>query len=194
LDYYRGMLERLEKALSGRQKQRITDAGRTPSAVLLPVYCKQEQYHLLFTRRTETVKYHKGQISFPGGTYEEGDGTLFDTALREGAEEIGLAADGVELLGELDDTVTSTSSYIISPFVVAIPWPYPFKVNRSEIDEIIEVPIPALMDENCLRRGTELIDGKEFISYFYNYRGKVIWGATARILHQFLQVVSGVME
>jgi 8-oxo-dGTP pyrophosphatase MutT (NUDIX family) len=188
------MLKKLKKALSRRQKQGITDAGRIPSAVLLPVYCKQGQYHLLFTRRTETVKYHKGQISFPGGAYERADDTLFDTALREGAEEIGLAADGVELLGELDDTVTSTSSYIISPFVVAIPWPYSLKVNRSEIDEIIEVPIPALMDENCLRRGTELIDGKEVTSYFYNYRGKVIWGATARILHQFLQVVSGVME
>ncbi len=188
------MLQKLKQALSQRQKQRIIDADRISSAVLLPIYYKQGQYQLLFTRRTETVKYHKGQISFPGGAYEEGDRTLFDTALREGAEEIGLVVDGAELLGELDDTVTSTSSYIISPFVVAIPWPYPFKVSRSEIEEIIEVPITALLDEDCLRRGTEIINGETVPSYFYNYRGKVIWGATARILHQFLHIVSGVIE
>ena len=189
----KAMQQRLRQALSQRQKRRIVDPNRVLSAVLLPLYYKQGEYYLLFTERTETVKYHKGQISFPGGGYEKGDKTLLDTALRECTEEIGLAADEVEVLGELDDIITTTSSYIVSPFVAAIPWPYTFKVNRREVEEIIEVPISALLDENCLRQETEIINGKATTSYFYHYQEKVIWGATARILRQFLHIVAQVM-
>ena len=100
----RAMKQKLRQALSQRQKRHIADASRVPAAVLLPIYHKQGEYYILFTKRTENVKDHKAQISFPGGAYEEGDGTLVDTALRESAEEIGLKAEVVELLGELDDT------------------------------------------------------------------------------------------
>ena len=188
------MKQRLRQVLSQRQKQHIVNTSYEPAAVLLPIYYKNGEYHILFTKRTKKVLKHKGEISFPGGSSQEDDAGLVDTALRECAEEIGLMADKVEILGELDDMATETSSYIISPFVVAIPWPYPFKLNRREIDEVIEVPIPALLDEDCLRRGVEIVDGKEVESYFYNYEGNVIWGATARILHQFLHIVGGVME
>ncbi len=154
----------------------------------MPICEKQGQYYLLFTKRTETVKNHKGQISFPGGAYEERDGTLFDTALRESAEEIGLAAEAAELLGELDDSATTSSGFIISPFVVAIPWQYPFKIDPTEVEEIITVPISALLDKTCLRQETETIDGQVVNTYFYHYQGRVIWGATARILSQFLDI------
>jgi len=189
----RAMKQRLRQALSRRQKQRIVDASRVSSAVLLPVYYKEGQYYVLFTKRTETVKNHKGQISFPGGAYQEGDRSLVNTALRECAEEIGLAADKVEVLGELDDVATTTSSYIISPFVALIPWPYQFKVNGEEAEEIIEVPISALLDRGCLRQETDIIDGEAVTSYFYHYQGRVIWGATARILNQFLDIFVQVM-
>ena len=86
------MKENLRQLLAQRQKQYIVDDGRVPSAVLVPLYKKDGQYHILFIKRTETVKEHKGQISFPGGTREEEDGTLLDTALREYAEETGLRA------------------------------------------------------------------------------------------------------
>ena len=98
----KAMQQRLKQALSHRQKRRIVDPKRILSAVLLPLYYKQGEYYVLFTERTETVKYHKGQISFPGGGYEKDDKTLLDTALRECTEEIGLAADEVEVLGELE--------------------------------------------------------------------------------------------
>ena len=183
-----GMKQRLKQVLSRKQKRYIANTNRVPAAVLLPIYYKQRQYYILFTKRTKKVKEHKSQISFPGGTYQEGDGTLVNTALRECAEEIDLMADDVEILGALDDTVTETSSYIISPFVALIPWPYQFKADGEETEEIIEVPISALLDKNYRRRKTTIIGGEAVTSYFYHYQGEVIWGATARILNQFLDI------
>lgn len=190
----RAMKQRLRQALSQRQKQHIVDANRVPSAVLLPIYYKQGQYYILFTKRTGKVQEHKGQISFPGGAYQDGDKTLVNTALRECTEEIGVMADRVEILGELDDTATQSSGYIISPFVAIIPWPCPLKVDQWETEEIIEVPISALLDKSRLRQETEMIDGETVTSYFYHYQGKVIWGATARILSQFLDIFARVMR
>ena len=184
----RAMEQKLREALSRRQKQHIVDAKLVPSAVLVPIYRRQGQYYILFTQRTERVKEHKGQISFPGGACQEEDRTLLDTALRESAEEIGLAPGEVKILGELDDTLTETSNYIISPFVGLIPWPYQLKVDGWETEEIIEVPISALMDKDSLRQETKIIGGQQVTSYFYHYRGRIIWGATARILHQFLDI------
>ena len=182
------MKQRLKQALSQRRKRHIVDASLVPSAILLPIYCKQGQYYLLFTKRTEWVKEHKGQISFPGGVYQEGDRTLIDTALRECAEEIGLVADKVEVLGELDDTATETSRYVISPFVALIPWPYHFTMNREEIEELIEIPMSALLDNGCWRHETEIADGEVVTRYIYHYQERVIWGATAKILGQFLDI------
>jgi len=186
------MKQRLRQALSLRQKCHVITIGRVPAAVLLPIYYKQGQYCILFTKRTETVKEHKSQICFPGGVYQEGDGTLMNTALRECAEEIGLMSDEVEILGELDDTVTTTSGYIISPFVGLIPWPNTLKVGPEEAEEIIEVPIFTLLDKDCLREETRIIDHEAVSLYFYHYQERVIWGATARILKQFLDIFAQV--
>jgi len=188
------MKERLREALSQRQKRRIIDASRTRSAVLLPIYCRGREYYILFVRRSERVTHHKGEISFPGGTCEESDRSLLDTAVRESAEEIDLMAGDVEVLGELDDTVTATTNYIVSPFVVVIPWPYQFSADGEEIDEVIEVPIAALLDKDCLRKETKVVDGETVTFYFYHYRGDMIWGATARILTQFLGIFRQAVE
>ena len=182
------MKQKLKRLLARRQKQAITDNDRVPSAVLLPLYRHQGRYHLVFIRRTETVKSHKGQISFPGGTYEEGDENLLVTALRESNEEIGLRIEDVEVLGELDDEVTSTSNYIVSPFVGLIPWPYHFHISPDEVDEIIRVPVAALLEDGCLKPYPETLNGQPLESYAYHYRGTVIWGATARILKSFLEI------
>ncbi len=186
------MKQRLKQVLSQRQKRRIVDHGRVPAAVLVPIYCKQGQYYILFIKRTEKVKKHKGQVSFPGGVCEEGDKAPVDTALRESAEEIGLMAGDVELLGELDDEISISTNYIISPFVALIPWPYQFKVNGEETEAIIEVPISALIDKDYSRQETP--DGKAVTSPSYHYRGRVIWGATARILTKFLDILAQVIE
>jgi 8-oxo-dGTP pyrophosphatase MutT (NUDIX family) len=188
------MQPRLKQALAQRQTSHIANVSHVPAAVLIPVYHKQGEYHILFTKRTETVKDHKGQISFPGGAYEKKDGTLLNTALRECTEEIGLAAEAVELLGELDDYLTISSGYIISPFVGVIPWPYPLKVDPIEVEKIIEVPVSVLLDKSCLRLGTEILDDQVITAYFYHYQGEVIWGATGRILNQFLGIWAEAME
>ena len=183
------MKAELKKLLSEKQKRHINDADRVQSAVLIPIYKNEEEYHIVFIRRTETVKTHKGQISFPGGTREVSDETLLDTAIRESDEEIGLLPDDIDILGELDDEVTTTSNYVVTPFVGVIPWPYSFVINKGEVDEIIRVPVAALMESECLKPDTEFLNGRKIESYTYDYNGNVIWGATARILYKLLGLI-----
>jgi len=196
------MLERLREAFSQRhkstvfqrRKRRVVGSGVISAAVLVPVFYKEGEYHILFTERTDTVRDHKGQISFPGGANELEDLTLLDTALRECEEEIGLEAGAVEVLGELNETLTLHTNYLVSPFVGIIPWPYRFTVDSKEVKEIIEIPVSALLDKNSLHHETETVNDRQIMGYYYNYKGKIIWGATARILTQFLDIYSRVMK
>ena len=186
----------IKDVLSSRSPEIIDDnqALYRHAAVLIPIFRDNGEYKIIFTKRTNRVEEHKGQISFPGGTREEADRTLLDTALREYAEETGLRAEDIEVLGELDDEATITSNYIVSPFVAVIPWPSRFNISKGEVDEIIEVPISALLDKESLQQGTEFLDGKMVDSYAYHYQGKIIWGATARILNRFLGIVTRAMQ
>jgi 8-oxo-dGTP pyrophosphatase MutT (NUDIX family) len=196
------MLQKLKKALSQRQKtdqfkKRIFHVAGEPvsSAVLIPLLIKDEEYHILFTKRTDTVREHKGQISFPGGAYEREDPTLLDTALRECKEEIGLDCSAVEVLGELDEILTQHTNYLVAPFVGVISSPCGFKADPREVGEILEVPISVLLDKDNLRLETMTDgNGKVIIGYYYNYKGHVIWGATARILTQFLDIWNQVLR
>ncbi len=183
-------LGQIRRVLDGWPKVRLDDSSHLPAAVLLLLLEKGGEYHVLFTRRTETLSHHKGQISFPGGACQGEDATLLETALRESREEIGLAPEDVEVLGELDDTLTYVSHYRITPFVAGIPWPYPFKPNPAEIAEIITVPLVALREKANFHEEIWVEGGISVTVPFYNYRGKVIWGATARILKQFLSLLS----
>ena len=180
----------LKKLLAQRQKQYITDNSRVSSAVLIPIYKKDGQYHIVFIKRTNTVKTHKGQISFPGGMRDTNDKTLLDTALRESLEEIGLRQEDAKVLGELDDEITTTSNFIVTPFVALIPWPYRFTPSKGEVDKVIEVPIPALLEKDSLKPYPEELNGEKIDSFAYHYQGTVIWGATARILNKLLDIVA----
>jgi 8-oxo-dGTP pyrophosphatase MutT (NUDIX family) len=176
--------EKLRQILAQREKRHIIDPKRVPAAVLVPIYERDGQYFILFIKRTEWVAKHKGEISFPGGTYEEWDGTLLNTALRETTEEINLKPDDVEILGELDDEVSVKTNYVITPFLASVSWPCEFEADGGETEEIFEAPIRSLMDIGESRE--ELRDGEMQTVYSYNYQGRVIWGATARILNKFL--------
>jgi len=178
--------QQLKQALSQRRKQAITDPSRIPAAVLVPIYEKEGEYYILFIKRSEWVEKHKGEISFPGGVHEASDKSLLDTALRECAEEIGLAPEAVEILGELDDELSVKTNYVISPFVALIPWPYQFKVDGRETEEIIEAPLSALWNRGHSHQ--VIRDGERVTTYCYHYQGRVIWGATARILNKFLDI------
>jgi 8-oxo-dGTP pyrophosphatase MutT (NUDIX family) len=177
---------KLRELLSRRKKVRITNLARIRAAVLVPIFRKDGQYYLLFIKRTDRVRVHKGQISFPGGAYEERDGSLLNAALRESAEEIGLAADDIQILGELDDQESITTNYVITPFLGLIPHPYHFRLDRHEVQELLEVPISALLDKD--NQHTEILPDKR-ITYSYRYRNEVIWGATARILQRLLNML-----
>ena len=186
----KNVIESLRNVMQERQILHIDDSNLKVSAVLVPVFFKTGQYHLLFIQRTERVKYHKGQISFPGGAYEKRDGLIYNTSLREAEEEIGLARKDVQVLGELDDVLTATSNYIISPFVGLIPYPYDFIPDKWETEELLEVPIADLLDKNCFSEGITEYNGLEVETYFYQHGGRSIWGATAKILKQFLEIYS----
>ena len=186
--------EKIRQALSQRGKKLCQAEGLTRAAVLIPMYHKAGGWYLILTKRTETMEYHKGQISFPGGTQHEEDASPKDTALRESWEEIGLDPADVEILGELDDTATYTTRFLVSPFVGVIPYPYDFRANPEEVEEVISVPLDVLLDKRNFREEMQWIDGQFVSQYFYRYGDKVIWGATARMLKQFLEIIDTIVK
>jgi 8-oxo-dGTP pyrophosphatase MutT (NUDIX family) len=159
------------------------------AGVLLPLFCKDGSYHILFTRRTDKVKRHKGEISFPGGIYDNSDGDLAATALREAHEEVGIKPQDVQLLGSLDEVMTMTD-FIVSPFVGLIPFPYPFVLSEEEIAEIIILPLFGFLKEGVLSEEDWTYGDKTAKVYTYHCGGHVIWGATAKILRQFLDLIT----
>ena len=183
------IIEIVSEKLKKNSKRTINPRRFVPSAVLLPLFLKDEDLYLIFTKRTSKVRDHKDQISFPGGKYNKKDLNLLSTALRECEEEIGVEKRHVRILGELDDVITVTG-YLISPYVGVIPYPYKFKTSVDEVEDIIEVPVNGLLDDKSFRIERNLkINGKIFPVYYFFYQDHVIWGATARILKQFLEVV-----
>ncbi len=180
---------RLQELLAHRMVEHLRVPGRMLSAVLLPLFIKENRHYLLFTRRTQLVRHHKGEISFPGGGFHEHDVTLLNTALRESWEEIGLKVEDVEILGELDDLLTRHSNYIISPFVGFIPPDYAFVPSQFEISEIITIPVSALLEKGCCRfEPIQSPDEEPYNPHVYYYEDKKITGATAAILKQFLEI------
>ena len=181
--------QRLKAQLARRTKRYISDDGRVPSAVLIPVLQRQQCCDVLFSRRARSLTFHGGQVSFPGGTRDAQDGDLLATALREAEEEVGLKRGDVTIIGELDDFITTTSNFVITPFVASVPCPYEFKVNPGEIEQLLYVPLLKLMDARYQRQDTELIDGRETPVTSYLHDDDVIWGATAHILSQLLAII-----
>jgi 8-oxo-dGTP pyrophosphatase MutT (NUDIX family) len=181
-------IEHIKKILSRRERRIIKNTSFSHAAVLVPIFKKNKDCHILFTKRTEQVKHHKGEISFPGGMADKEDYDLKRTALREAFEEVGLKQEDVEILGALDDIVTVTE-FIVTPYVGIFPYPYPFKLSSVEIEELIEVPISHLLKKECFsEREIERMGRKELV-YSYQYKNHIIWGATARILKQFLDLI-----
>ncbi|MBI2907944.1 MAG: CoA pyrophosphatase [Chloroflexi bacterium] len=180
------MSEKIRRILARRDKLAVVSGDAMPAAVLIPLFREGGQVYILFTKRTDTVAHHKGQICFPGGGADPGDSTNLETALRETYEEVGIRGSDVSVLGSLDDLVTSTN-FVVSPFVGVIPHPYDFKVCTEEVEEIIEVPLRTLMDEQNFRPEYEGREGSLSPAYFCGKH--IIWGVTARLLTQFLELL-----
>ena len=190
MDYCeKDFIDQIRKMLSSRERKVIDNLSFARAAVLVPLYKKGEDCHLLFTKRTDKVKYHKSEISFPGGVFDEEDFELEKTALREAFEEVGLKEKDVQIIGVLDDIVTITE-FIITPFVGLFPYPYSFKVSEIEIAELIEIPLSFFIKGDCYSKQVVFrMDREEMVDAF-QYKNHIIWGATARILKQFLDLIS----
>ena len=156
-------------------------AAVTPAAVLVPIIARPEGYTVLFTRRTEHLKSHSGQISFPGGRAEPGDPSPQHTALREAQEEIGLAPSRVEVLGELAEYNTRTG-FRVTPVIGLIQAPLEVVPDAREVDEVFEVPLSFLLDPANHRRESRQIGARMASFYVIEHQGRVIWGATAGML------------
>ena len=176
----------------GQRARRVVPPGPlVRAAVLVPIVDRGEP-SLLFAKRTERVGHHKGQISFPGGVVRPEDPSLLDAALRECEEEIGLAPREVEPLGALDDTETVATQFVITPFVGLIREPPAWRPDGEEIEKEIEVPLPVLLQDGSFRVETWERAGGTRSVYFFDYEGETIWGATARILKHYLELVTAV--
>lgn len=158
-----------------------------PAAVLLPLYTHRGEDWILLTQRTDSLREHRGQISFPGGKFDAEDRCLKSTALRESWEEVGLQPRDVKVLGMLD-LFPTFNHYLIYPFVGRMPWPYSLKPNPAEIAQLIHVPLKALMAPDKPRVDSREYRGKVYPLYFYEHQEHTIWGITGHILHNFLNL------
>jgi 8-oxo-dGTP pyrophosphatase MutT (NUDIX family) len=176
----------LAKVLTDREKRSIEPGKLVRAGVLVPLLKRTDDYCLLFTRRPKELKNHPGQISFPGGLFEEKDLTLERTAIREAWEELGIYEKDIQILGPLDD-YPSTTGYLISPFVGKIPYPYDFKINRREISEVIIIRIEEF--KRLPRTGYVVREGEPYPVYYYDLQNHVVWGATARIVKNLIETL-----
>jgi 8-oxo-dGTP pyrophosphatase MutT (NUDIX family) len=182
-------LELIKRKIKNYSPLKLEDDESAKGAVIVPIYYKENELFMLFTKRTEELSSHKGQISFPGGKQDTNDKTLFDCALRETNEEIGLEENFIELFGEIDQIKTFGSNILLTPFVCKINYPFNLKINENEVAEIIEVPLKELFNrENWDVKKVMLAQVKERHIYYFNYKKWVIWGATARIVNQFISL------
>ncbi len=180
--------EQIRSILANRTRGVEDDPRLTCAAVLVPLLFKEGEWHVLVTQRTQTVEHHKGQMSFPGGACDPGDADLLATALREAFEEIGVPPEMVEVLGALDDFPTITR-FVVSPFVGVIPHPFAYRLAGHEVESVVEVPLSFLRDPAHLRVEQWEYDGRIHDVLFWDYGPHTIWGATARILKSFLDLI-----
>ncbi|HSE93993.1 MAG TPA: CoA pyrophosphatase [Methylomirabilota bacterium] len=184
-------LAAITRARLAERRRRVVDSGHLISAAVLVPIVDRGEPHLVFAKRSERVGHHKGQISFPGGTVCEADRTFLDCALRECEEEIGLPPASVEALGTLDDTETVATQFVITPFVGRVEPPTAWRPDGGEIEKVIEVPWAALVDRRTFREEIWERNGVRRPVYFYDWQGETIWGATARILKHYIDLVEG---
>ena len=184
---------KIKEVLSNREPRsiQVNDTHYRHAGVLVPLFRYNGEYKVLFTKRTNRVEHHKGQVSFPGGRVDDEDASLEETALRETHEEIGLPRDEVTILGKIDDMVTLTSSFIVHPFVGLIPYPYDFSISPDEVKRLVQVPLMIFFSDNdsYYKKDTIDIEGTTYPGPAYEYQEDVIWGATARIMENFIDII-----
>lgn len=160
------------------------------AAVLIPIVLFDGRPSIIFTKRTAHLKNHSGEISFPGGRHDEVDENLKETVLREVEEELGLDRATIDILGDMPQEF-SVTYFRVYPFVGFI---RDFSldmlcIDKNEVEDLLLIPIDFFLKKKDRWSEVWLRNGEKHINYFYNYRGKIIWGLTGRITYTFLNVV-----
>lgn len=179
------------RAAALQAPRKLTDDSHIQAAVLVPLVAHSNMTTVLFTRRTDHLNHHAGQISFPGGRREEGDASPIETALRETSEEVGLSREHIEILGALPDFHTP-SGFSITPVVGLLHPPFELKLDAFEVAEAFEVPLAVLADSRNYQKHRILFETREREVFVVPFRGRFIWGATAgmlAVLTDFLESV-----
>lgn len=187
------LFQELQKRKPAQLNDLVLPFKPRESAVVVLCHDEGGEKKIILTKRTEQVAHHKGQICFPGGVRDEGDTSLWETAIRESWEEIGIGAGQVRLLGELGHVITPTG-FSITPFVGWLSGPLDFKPSPDEIAEIFSVPLTHLLKPENFQLVMRNYDGLEVQDPVYSYGPHRIWGATGRIIHDLLSVWRLVQE
>lgn len=159
------------------------------AAVLVPIVVHGTGLTVLFTRRTEHLDAHPGQISFPGGRLEPGDDGPEGAALRETEEEIGLPRRCVRLIGALDTYVTRTG-FEVTPIVGLVTPPFALRLGAFEVAEAFEAPLDFFLASESLQRHSRVYEGKERHFYVFPYNDYFIWGATAGMMVNLTEILT----
>ena len=185
------LVAQIRSVLASRHSRRLDVEHTGRAAVLIPVMKHLDGFAFLLTRRTHNVQTHKGQISFPGGVQDPADESLLQTALRETREEIGLQSAAVSILGEFDEYL-SVTGLIVTSFVAWLHQPVELTPSPDEVEEILLVPFDNFHEQRLLRTETRVRFGQEQKVYFYDFNGQEVWGLTAQIIRDFLQLLQGI--
>lgn len=183
------MIEVVRRALVSYAPRRFEPGNERAAAVLIALYERDGEHHVILTKRSDKVEHHKGEISFPGGAHDPTDPDLVYTALREAHEEVGLDPVDVEVLGEIDQFVT-VSNFRVTPFVgVVTRSPYGWTPAVDEVAHILEIPVGRLLSPEVFRQEYIEHRGQWYNHLTYTWEGHLVWGATATMLTQFLDLL-----
>ena len=180
------ILSFLRPALVDRPYLPADSAFARPAAVLVIIHYHKDRPHVFLTKRSSSLKSHRGEISFPGGRYVESDGTLLATALRETAEEVGIAFTIDQIIGCLSAVSTMTSNHFIVPFVTIQEMLPQYRISASEVEAVIDVPLIETL-KSIEQDAEHYRLAKD--AFKFTYGNNVIWGATARVLKQMHDIL-----
>jgi len=184
-------LEEVERLLAEAPvRRRSRGEGERAAAVLVPLYVAGGALWVVLTKRAEALPNHGGQYAFPGGACEPGDDDEVSTALREAGEELGIDRSVVVVLGQLDD-VRTTTGFVVSPVVGALPYPIAMNPAGDEVQAVVPVPLTYLANPEAVESEELVVGGESIASPVFHYRGHRVWGATARIVSDLVSRLTG---
>lgn len=183
------LTDRLRRILAERERVALLDGEAVRCAVLVPLIPDGDGYRVLYTRRTEHLPDHRGQVAFPGGKHAPSDAALLDTALREAQEEVGIAPAGVIVLGRLDDVTTMAARYVVTPFVGLLPPDSRFRPNPAEVADVFTVGLKDLADPGFQGTQPRTWDGMVYEVDVITAGNHNIWGLTLRITQNLLECI-----